>query len=108
MSSFIEIRELTKTYGAKTAAVNNLNLTLERGKIIGLLGPNGSGKSTLIKMMNGLLIPTHGKILIDGREPGTETKALVSYLPERTYLDNSSTANTLIDFFSDFYSDFFP
>ena len=88
MSTLVEIRELTKTYNAKAAAVNNLNLNLERGKIIGLLGPNGSGKTTLIKMMNGLLTPTHGTILINGCEPGIQTKATVSYLPERTYLSN--------------------
>ena len=106
MSSLVEIRELTKVYSAKAIAVNNLNLNLEHGKIIGLLGPNGSGKTTLIKMLNGLLTPTHGTILINGDKPGTETKAVVSYLPERTYLDNSMKVYELIDFFCDFYADF--
>ena len=106
MSTLVEIRELTKTYNAKAAAVNNLNLNLERGKIIGLLGPNGSGKTTLIKMMNGLLTPSHGQILINGSTPGIQTKAAVSYLPERTYLSNSMSVYELVDFFCDFYADF--
>lgn len=106
MSSLVEIRELTKSYNANAVAVNNLNLNLEHGKIIGLLGPNGSGKTTLIKMLNGLLTPTQGTILINGNAPGIETKAVVSYLPERTYLDNSMKVYELIDFFCDFYADF--
>lgn len=106
MSALVEIRELTKAYHARAVAVNNLNLNLERGKIIGLLGPNGSGKTTLIKMMNGLLTPTHGQILINGCEPGIQTKAAVSYLPERTYLSNSMKVYELVDFFCDFYADF--
>lgn len=106
MSSLVEIRELTKAYHAKAVPINNLNLNLERGKIIGLLGPNGSGKSTLIKMMNGLLTPTHGTISINGEAVSTSTKATVSYLPERTYLDNHMRVHELIDFFGDFYSDF--
>lgn len=106
MSSLVEIRELTKAYNANTVAVNNLNLNIAHGKIIGLLGPNGSGKTTLIKMLNGLLTPTHGTILIKGNQPGTETKTVVSYLPERTYLDNNMKVHELIDFFGDFYADF--
>lgn len=106
MSSLVEIRELTKAYNANAVAVNNLNLNLEHGKIIGLLGPNGSGKTTLIKMLNGLLTPTHGTILINGHTPGIETKAVVSYLPERTYLDNNMKVFELINFFCDFYADF--
>ena len=106
MSSLVEIRELTKSYNANAVAVNNLNLNLEHGKIIGLLGPNGSGKTTLIKMLNGLLTPTHGTILIKGNAPGIETKAVVSYLPERTYLDNNMKVFELINFFCDFYADF--
>ncbi|MDE6606694.1 MAG: ABC transporter ATP-binding protein [Lachnospiraceae bacterium] len=106
MSSLVEIRELTKAYHARAVAVNNLNIDMERGKIIGLLGPNGSGKTTLIKMMNGLLTPTHGKILIGGNEPGIQTKAVVSYLPERTYLSANMKVCELVDFFCDFYADF--
>lgn len=106
MSTLVEIKELTKAYHARAVAVNNLNLNLERGRIIGLLGPNGSGKTTLIKMMNGLLTPTHGQILINGCEPGIRTKAAVSYLPERTYLSNNMKVYELLDFFCDFYKDF--
>ena len=86
MSELVEIRNLTKVYDKKKTALNGLNLTLQRGRIIGLLGPNGSGKTTLIKIMNGLLTPTEGEILINGEKPGPATKARISYLPERTYL----------------------
>lgn len=106
MSSLVEIRQLTKTYNGRFPAINNLNLDLERGKIIGLLGPNGSGKTTLIKMMNGLLTPNHGQILINGVAPGIQTKKKVSYLPERTYLSNSMKVREIVDLFCDFYADF--
>lgn len=96
---------LTKVYG-NTLAVNNLNLTIPRGKIIGLLGPNGSGKTTLIKIINGLLTPTAGSILINGMAPGPETKARIAYLPERTYLQSGMKVCDLVDFFEDFYADF--
>lgn len=105
MEPLAKIRELTRTYG-RTLAVNNMNLDIPHGKIIGLLGPNGSGKTTLIKMMNGLLTPTAGTIRIEGDEPGTATKKKVAYLPERTYLQNGMKVNDLVDFFSDFYEDF--
>lgn len=101
----LEARDLTKLYGPKTA-LNGLNLTLEKGKIIGLLGPNGSGKSTFIKLCNGILQPTKGEILIGGHEVGVETKKIVSYLPERTYLDDNMSPVQMINFFSDFYEDF--
>ena len=101
----LEARDLTKSYGPKTA-LNGLNLTLEKGKIIGLLGPNGSGKSTFIKLCNGILQPTKGVILIGGHEVGVETKKIVSYLPERTYLDDNMSPVQMINFFSDFYEDF--
>ena len=80
----IRLQNLKKTYGAKPA-LNGLDLELGRGKIVGLLGPNGSGKTTLIKILNGLLRPTEGIALIDGYAPGVETKARVSYLPDRMY-----------------------
>ena len=83
-----------------------MNLSLERGQIIGLLGPNGSGKTTFIKLINDLLTPTSGQILIDGKLPGVETKAMVSYLPERTHLDQTMKINDLIKYFADFYEDF--
>lgn len=101
----LECKNLSKSYGKKQA-VNDINITLEKGKIIGLLGPNGSGKSTIIKMINGLLVPTQGTILVDGKEIGCETKKIVSYLPERTYLDNNMRVDELLDYFEDFYEDF--
>ena len=105
MSIIFECKDLTKKYGAFTA-VENLNLSIERGKIIGLLGPNGSGKTTLIKMSNGLLTPTKGEILIDGKKVGVETKSIVSYLPERTYLNDWMKVKEMVGFFDDFYGDF--
>lgn len=106
MNNLVEIQGLVKAYDARTVAVNNLTLTIPRGRIVGLLGPNGSGKTTLIKMMSGLLTPTQGSIRISGMLPGPETKSIVSYLPERTYLGSSSTVQNIIEFFSDFYADF--
>lgn len=108
MSTLVELHNLTKTYSGNKPAVDNLNLTLESGRIIGLLGPNGSGKTTIIKMINGLLQPTKGEILIEGRPPGPYTKSIISYLPERTYLEAQKTVSDLIGFFSDFYEDFRP
>lgn len=106
MSELVEIHNLTKTYDKKKEALHDLTLTLPRGKIIGLLGPNGSGKTTLIKLLNGLLVPDSGEILIDGEKPGPSTKAKVSYLPERTYLKNGATIRELLSCFQDFYEDF--
>lgn len=83
-----------------------MDLTVPKGRIVGLLGPNGSGKSTLIKLANGLLTPTQGTILVDGKEPGIETKKIVSYLPERTYLTEWMTVQDMLDLFNDFYADF--
>lgn len=105
MEALAVMQGLTKVYG-NTLAVNNLNLTIPRGKIIGLLGPNGSGKTTLIKMINGLLTPTAGSILINGMAPGPETKARIAYLPERTYLQSGMKVCDLVDYFEDFYADF--
>ncbi len=101
----LECKDLFKSYGRKQA-LKGINLTLERGKIIGLLGPNGSGKSTLIKMANGLLVPTRGQILIDGKKPGVETKKIAAYLPERTYLNDWMSVEEIVNFFTDFYEDF--
>lgn len=106
MNELIEILGLTKAYDAQHVAVNNISLTLPRGKIIGLLGPNGSGKTTLIKMLNGLLTPTQGSIRIGGVPVGVETKAHVSYLPDRTYLSGNKKVTQILDFFCDFYADF--
>ena len=105
MKPILECSKVTKRYGNKTA-LNNISLSLERGKIIGLLGPNGSGKSTLIKLINGLLVPTEGTLLINGLLPGPETKKIVSYLPERTYLIPWMKVSDIISYFADFYEDF--
>lgn len=105
MNPILECRNLTKYYDNKIA-LNKINLSLERGKIIGLLGPNGSGKTTLIKLLNGLLVPTEGSIFVDGHTPGLETKKIVSYLPERTYLSMHMRVSKIINYFADFYSDF--
>lgn len=96
---------LTKTYGGGFA-LNDVNLELPKGKIIGLLGPNGSGKTTLIKILAGILQPTSGEVLIDGIEPGRETKAIVSYLPERTYFDMGMKVSACVAMFRDFFADF--
>ena len=106
MSELIEIVGLTKAYDERHVAVNNITLTLPRGKIIGLLGPNGSGKTTLIKMLNGLLTPTLGSIRINGQEVGPATKARVAYLPDRTYLAGNKKIYEILEYFCDFYSDF--
>ena len=105
MDSLLQATNLTKSYGA-TTALNNINLSLPSGKIIGLLGPNGSGKSTLVKLAAGLLTPTSGQILICGHPVGPETKALVSYLPDRIYFEPKQRIRDLISFFEDFYTDF--
>ena len=105
MNNLVEIVNLTKKYGANVA-VNNLTVSLPKGKIIGLLGPNGSGKTTLIKMLNGLLTPTEGTIMIDGNYVGPATKSKVAYLPDRTYLTMNQTIREILDFFQDFYTDF--
>jgi len=105
MNPIIECRGLTKKFGSKMA-LNNVNLKIERGQIVGLLGPNGSGKTTFIKLANELLKPTGGEILIDGKKPGVETKKIVSYLPERTYLNDWMKVHDIIAFFKDFYPDF--
>lgn len=105
MSSLVEIKNLTKKYGTKTA-VDDITLNLEGGQIIGLLGPNGSGKTTLIKMLNGLLVPSKGKITVDGNKIGPETKAVISYLPDQTYLNMNQKVSEVISMFETFYADF--
>lgn len=106
MNELVEIVGLTKAYDKRNVAVNNLTLTLPKGKIIGLLGPNGSGKTTLIKMLNGLLKPTQGSIKISGEYVGIGSKARVAYLPDRTYLAGYQKISDILDFFCDFYADF--
>ena len=101
----LKCTNLSKTYDFDNA-LNNVNLSIETGKIIGLLGPNGSGKTTFIKLLNGLLKPTEGEIFIDGQNPGVETKKIVAYLPDKNYLDNSKTVKAILQLFADFYDDF--
>lgn len=107
MEPILQCQGLYKRYGSKEA-LSDVNLTVARGRIVGLLGPNGSGKSTLIKLINGLLTPSGGRILVAGSTPSVETKKLVSYLPERTYLNSWMRMKDMIAYFSDFYGDFRP
>ena len=101
----LEIKNLYKNYGEKQV-LNNITLTVPRGKIIGLLGKNGTGKTTLIKLINGLLTPTEGEIILEGEKIGPQSKLNIAYLPERTYLDKSMTINETLKFFKEFYSNF--
>ena len=101
----LECVNLGKKFGDRTV-LKDVNLVIPKGKIIGLLGKNGTGKTTLIKLINGLLTPTSGKVLVNGKEIGVESKIVISYLPERTYLDKSMTVEKVIGFFKDFYSNF--
>jgi ABC-2 type transport system ATP-binding protein len=103
--SVLECKDLTKHYGS-APALNHVTLTVEPGRIVGLLGPNGSGKTTLIKLANGLLTPSEGEILVCGMAPGRESHALVSYLPERTAIPTWMSTTQLLDFYGDFYPDF--
>lgn len=105
MNELLVCNGVFKNYGSKTALAG-INLTFERGKIIGLLGPNGSGKTTLIKLISGLLVPTAGEIKINGYNIGVETKKVVSYLPERTYIPQWMRVKDILDLFEDFYEDF--
>ena len=101
----ISCRDLGKSFPG-CRALNGINLELPRGRIIGLLGPNGSGKSTFLKLCNGLLTPDRGELLVCGSRPGVESKKHVSYLPERSYLNDWMTVEQMIGFFKDFYADF--
>ena len=100
-----ECRNLTMRYGKKTA-LDEVNLSLQAGRIVGLLGPNGSGKTTMIKIANGLLQPTSGEALINGMKPGPETKAVTAYLPDRDFLPPFMNVSQLLTFYSDFFKDF--
>ena len=101
----LECRQLSKIFGA-VRALDEVDLAVGRGRIVGLLGPNGSGKTTLIKTAAGLLTPSAGELLINGQRPGIASKAAVSYLPERTYLSSWMKVADIIAMFRDFYSDF--
>ncbi|MBR2702960.1 MAG: ABC transporter ATP-binding protein [Oscillospiraceae bacterium] len=101
----LECADLSKRFGS-VQALDNVNFTIEPGRVVGLLGPNGSGKTTLLKLANGLLTPTGGEILIDGDAPGKVTRSVVSYLPDKPYLADWMKVRQLLDFFEDFYDDF--
>ena len=105
MSELVTCKDLTKRFGNHTA-LDHLNLSLDSGKIIGLLGPNGSGKTTLLKLLNGLLTPSEGEVLIAGNHPGIETKRIVSYLPDKMYLGSWMRVSDLLTYYSDFFEDF--
>lgn len=107
MSELVRCNDLSKNYGSITA-LDSINCTLESGRIVGLLGPNGSGKTTLIKLLNGLLTPSKGEILIDGHSVGVQTKKLVAYLPDNSYLNSWMTVKQIVAYFADFYEDFRP
>ncbi len=105
MNNLLTCQNVTKKYGGKVA-LTDVSLTLEAGHIYGLLGPNGSGKTTLIKLINGLLTPTQGQILVQGEPIGPASKAVISYLPDHTYLNGWMKVRDIIRFFEDFYLDF--
>jgi ABC-2 type transport system ATP-binding protein len=104
--AILEAKNLSKKYSSKKYALEDINLNIESGKIIGLCGPNGSGKTTLIKTAAGLLTPTSGTLTIDGAAIGPETKAVVSYLPDKTFVPENMKVNDIISFFDEFYTDF--
>ncbi len=105
MSNLLEIKNLNKSFGDKQV-LKNINVNVESHKIVGVLGKNGSGKTTLFKLINDLLVPTSGEILIDGKKIGVETKKLVSFLPERTYFNPQMKVTDALSYFQDFYEDF--
>lgn len=105
MNELVVMRHLTKRYKGKEA-LSDFNVTIPAGKIIGLLGPNGSGKTTLIKLIAGLLVPTSGEVTIVGKHPGEESKALISYLPDRLTIPSWMKIRDYVTYFSDFYADF--
>lgn len=105
MTKLLEYKNLNKSYGDKQI-LKNINLAITEGKIVGLLGKNGAGKTTLIKLANGLLTPTSGEVLIKGKSVGILSKSIISYLPERNYLDKTMTIKETLNFFADFYKNF--
>lgn len=107
MSEILRCAGLTKRYGS-LVALDNIDLSLQSGRIIGLLGPNGSGKTTLIKLINGLLSPDGGMLAVNGLLPGVETKKLVAYLPDNSFLNSWMKVRQIVDYFVDFYEDFRP
>ena len=107
MSEILRCQGLTKRYG-RVLALDNVSMTLDSGRIVGLLGPNGSGKTTIIKLINGLLTPDSGTVLVGGNPPGPKTKAEVAYLPDNIYLNTWMTVKQIVGYFQDFYADFRP
>lgn len=103
--SLLEIKHLSKSFDGKKI-LNDINLDISEGKIIGLLGKNGVGKTTLIKIINDLLVPTEGEVFFKGKKVGVYSKSHISYLPERTYLDKSMSAEQILTYFEEFYEDF--
>ncbi|MBQ7351573.1 MAG: ABC transporter ATP-binding protein [Clostridia bacterium] len=101
----LEVKDLKKSFEEK-CVIDGVSFKIQKGKIVGLLGKNGSGKTTILKMINDLLTIDSGEILVCGETIGVKTKAMISYLPERTYLDNTKTISQVFDFFQDFYADF--
>ncbi len=101
----VQFVNVSKSFGKKEV-LKSINLNISSGKIIGLLGKNGTGKTTLIKLINDLLTPTSGQVLVNGKNVGVESKKDIAYLPERTYLDKSMTVDKVIEFFEGFYDNF--
>lgn len=101
----LECKDLCKIFDNRVI-LDNVNIKIERGKIVGLLGKNGQGKTTLIKLINDLLTPTSGEVLINGKKPSIESKKIISYLPERTYFDKSMKVSDIIKYFKEFYDNF--
>ena len=103
--ALLEVNNITKSYGANRV-LDDVTFSIPKGKIVGLLGPNGSGKTTLIKLINDLLKEESGSIKVEGLDLGVETKKLISYLPDKNYLNNNMTVLELLNYFKDFYEDF--
>ena len=101
----LECKDLCKSFDNRVI-LDNVNIKIERGKIVGLLGKNGQGKTTLIKLINDLLTPTSGEVLINGKKPSIESKKIISYLPERTYFDKNMKVSDIIKYFKEFYDNF--
>ncbi len=101
----LEVKHVNKSFNNKEI-LKDVNIKIDGGKIVGLLGKNGAGKTTLIKLINDLLTPTSGKILVNGKSIGIESKKVISYLPERTYLNKQMRVYEVLEYFKDFYEDF--
>ena len=103
--SLVEFKNVCKSYDDKVI-LDNINFKIENGKIIGLLGKNGAGKTTIIKLINDLITPTSGEVLINGEKPGVNSKRIISFLPERTFLDKSMNVSEVFKYYSDFFDNF--